>query len=63
MTVVERAADAATDERTEFERLAAEVDAAVSGLGTLDADAAEQAKALADAVEAFHRPGLVAIVQ
>lgn len=61
MTVVERPAD--EQHRSEFERLAAEVDDALVGLGPLDSDAAGRAKALADAVEAFHRPGLVAIVQ
>lgn len=61
MTVVDRPAD--EQDRTEFEQLAAEVDDAVVGLDQLDTDAAERARALADAVEAFHRPGLVAIVQ
>lgn len=62
MTVVERPS-AAADQQSEFEQLAAEVDEAVVALDQLDIDAAEQAKALADAVEAFHRPGLVAIVK
>lgn len=61
MTVTERPVEGA--ELTEFERLAAEVDTAVEGLSDLDGDAVERARALADAVEAFHKPALVHIVQ
>jgi len=55
MTVVE--------EHTEFEQLAADVDAAAASLDELDPGVSAQARQLAEAVEAFHRPALVHIVQ
>jgi len=61
MTVTEQPVEAA--EQSEFERLAAEVDTAAEGLNELDRDAAVRARVLADAVEAFHKPALVHIVQ
>lgn len=51
-------------ERTEFEQLAADVDAAAADVEALGSgDAKDAAKALGAAIEAFHRPALVQIVQ
>lgn len=52
------------DERTEFEQRAADVDAAAADVDALAAgEAKDAARALGAAIEAFHRPALVHIVQ
>lgn len=50
-------------ETTEFEAAAAAVDAAVARLGELDGDSRAAGQAVKVAIEGFHRPGLVHIVQ
>lgn len=52
-----------TETQSEFDELAANVDAAAASISELDAGAQSAARSLAEAVEAFHRPGLVHIVQ
>lgn len=59
MTLLDReAADSSA-----FDRLAAAVDDAATAAEALDGDAKATARALADAIEAFHKPALVYIVQ
>lgn len=48
---------------TEFEQRAQAVDDALVAVETLDDDAAKVVRDLKDAIEGFHRPGLVAIVR
>ncbi len=62
MTVTDDQASA-TDEPGDFERLAGAVDDAIAAVDGLDDDAGRAARDLKDAIEAFHKPALVAIVQ
>lgn len=64
MTVTEDPDVGATpDAPSEFERLAGAVDDALVAVDALDTDAQRVARDVKDAIEGFHRPALVAIVQ
>jgi nitrite reductase/ring-hydroxylating ferredoxin subunit len=53
-----------TDDTSDaFEGLAARVDAAIAALGGLEPAAREKAEAVKEAIEAFHKAGLTAIVR
>jgi Fe-S cluster biogenesis protein NfuA/nitrite reductase/ring-hydroxylating ferredoxin subunit len=62
MTVTDDQASA-TDQPGDFELLAGAVDDAIAAVDGLDDDAGRAARDLKDAIEAFHKPALVAIVQ
>jgi hypothetical protein len=51
------------DTHDAFESLAASADAAIAALGGLEPAAREKAEAVKEAIEAFHRAGLTAIVK
>ena len=53
-----------TDDASDaLEGLAARVDAAIAALGDLEPAAREKAEAVKEAIEAFHKAGLTAIVK
>lgn len=63
MTVTEDAPQAAPSDESSFEKLASDVDAAMTAVDELDGDAKATALDLKDAIEAFHKPALVHIVR